>query len=154
MLSEDTKILEFHQYQEFDNAPIIIYADLECLIEKMDGYRNNPENSSTINVAEHILSGFLMSAISPLKSIGNKHVVYRGKDYMKKFRESLIEHAAEIINFKKEKMKKQTAKIIRTWKGLHDKSLTINMLKIKNIVKLKTIEVHIEIEVRHIVYVI
>ena len=24
----------------------IIYADLECIIEKIDGFENNPENSS------------------------------------------------------------------------------------------------------------
>ena len=35
----------------------------------------------------------------------NKHNVYRGKDCMKKFYESLREHAIKIINFKKRKMK-------------------------------------------------
>ena len=37
MLSEDTKILEFNQYQKSDIASIIIHADLECIIEKIDG---------------------------------------------------------------------------------------------------------------------
>ena len=32
MPSEDTKILEFDQYQNSDKAPFIIYADLECII--------------------------------------------------------------------------------------------------------------------------
>ena len=35
--SEDTKILKFSQYQKFDKVPFIIYADLECLIENIDG---------------------------------------------------------------------------------------------------------------------
>ena len=35
----------------------------------------------------------------------NKHDIYRGKGYMKKFCESLREQAMEIINFKKKKMK-------------------------------------------------
>ena len=35
MPSEDTMILEFNQYQKSDEAPFIIYADLECLIEKL-----------------------------------------------------------------------------------------------------------------------
>ena len=35
MASEDTKILEFNQYQNSDQAPFVIYADLECLIEKI-----------------------------------------------------------------------------------------------------------------------
>ena len=30
---EDTKILEFNQYEKSDKAPFIIYADLECLME-------------------------------------------------------------------------------------------------------------------------
>ena len=37
MLSEDTKILEFNQHQISDKAPFIIYVDLECMIEKIDG---------------------------------------------------------------------------------------------------------------------
>ena len=46
MPSEDTKILEFNQYQNSDKVPFIIYADFECIIEKIDGCKNNPENSS------------------------------------------------------------------------------------------------------------
>ena len=33
MPSEDTKILEFNQYQKSDKAPTIIYADLECIMD-------------------------------------------------------------------------------------------------------------------------
>ena len=44
MLSEDTKTLKFLQYQKSDKATFIIYADLECLIERIDGCKNNPEN--------------------------------------------------------------------------------------------------------------
>ena len=76
MPSEDTKILEFNQYQKSDKAPFIIYADLECIIEKTDGYKNNPENSFTTKVSEHILSGFSMSKISSFRSTENKHNVY------------------------------------------------------------------------------
>ena len=49
---EDTKILKFNQYQKSDKAPFIIYADLEWLIEKIDGCKNSPENSSTTSVGE------------------------------------------------------------------------------------------------------
>ena len=63
MPSEHTKILEFNQCQKSDKVPFIIYADLECLIEKIDGYKNNPQNSFTIKVNEHIPSGFSMSTI-------------------------------------------------------------------------------------------
>ena len=105
MPSLDTKILEFNQYQKSDKAPFIIYVDLECIIEKTDGCKNNPENSSTTKVSEHIPSGFSMSTISSFKNIKNKHDVYRGKDHMKKFSGFLREHAMKIINFKKKKNK-------------------------------------------------
>ena len=38
-----------------------------------------------------------MSTISSFKSLKNKHDVYRGKDCMKKFSESLRKHATKII---------------------------------------------------------
>ena len=42
--------------------------------------KNNPENSSTTIVSEHIPSGFSMSTISSFRSIENKHDVYRVKN--------------------------------------------------------------------------
>ena len=102
---EDTKILEFNQYQKSDKAPFIIYADLECIIERIDGCKNNSENSSTTKVSNHIPSDFSTSTISSFRRIENKHDVYRGKDCMKKFDESLRGHAMKIINFKKKEMK-------------------------------------------------
>ena len=57
MPSQDTKILEFNQYQKSDKA-FIVYANLECILEKIDECKNNHKNSSTTKVSEHILSGF------------------------------------------------------------------------------------------------
>ena len=67
-----------------DNPPFIIYADHECIIEKIDGCKNNPENSSATKVSKHIPSCFAMSTISSFRSIENKHDVYRGKNCYKK----------------------------------------------------------------------
>ena len=63
MPSEDTEILQFNQYKKSDKAPFIIYADLQCIIEKFDGCKNNPENSSTTKVSKYIPSGFSVSTI-------------------------------------------------------------------------------------------
>ena len=43
------------------------------------------------------------STILSFKSIESKHDVYRGKDCMKTFYESLREHAVKITNIKKKK---------------------------------------------------
>ena len=42
-----TKILEFNQYQKSEKAQFIIYTDLECIIEKIYLFKNNPESLST-----------------------------------------------------------------------------------------------------------
>ena len=102
MLSKETKILEFNQNKKSEKGPFVVYADLKWLIKKTDGCNNNPENSWKLS--KDILSGFSMFTIS-FKNTENKHDVYRGKDFMKKFCESLWKHAMKIINFTKKKMK-------------------------------------------------
>ena len=44
MPSKDTKILQLNQYQKSCKAPFIVYVDLECLTEKINGCKTNPEN--------------------------------------------------------------------------------------------------------------
>ena len=36
MASKDTNILEFNQYRKSEKTPSVIYADLKCLIERID----------------------------------------------------------------------------------------------------------------------
>ena len=83
--------------------------------------------------------GFSMSTISSFKSIENKHDLYIGKDCMKKFCESLIEHAMKIINFIEKK----------------NQVYIIKYISIINIIKLEIIAiVQRNIDVLHIAYVI
>ena len=78
MSFEDTKILNFNQYQKSDKyqksnkASFVIYADLEFLIEKIDGCKNDSENSFATKVDKHILSDFSISTTSSFKNIENK----------------------------------------------------------------------------------
>ena len=69
MPSEDIKILEFTIYKKSDNPQFTTYADLKCLIKKIDGCKNNPENSSTSKVGQYIPSGFSKSTMSSFKNI-------------------------------------------------------------------------------------
>ena len=43
--------------------PCIIYADMESLIRKIDGCANNPENSSTTKIGQHIPCRYSMLTI-------------------------------------------------------------------------------------------
>ena len=72
--------------------------------EKIDGYTNDPENSSTTKVSKCIPSDFPMPTILSFESIKDNHHAYGSKGCWKKFFKSLREHTMEIINFKKQKM--------------------------------------------------
>ena len=102
--SEKDKILEFKQYMKSNKMPHIIYADIELLITKIDGHKNNPEKYSTTKIGEQIPCGYLKSTIWGFDHIEDKHTLYRRKDCMKKFCESLREHAESVTDFEKKKM--------------------------------------------------
>ena len=92
-------------YQKSDKAPFIIHADLQCMIEKIDGCKNNTEHSYTTKVSKHIPLGFSPSTISLFRSKEKKYHMYRGKYFRKTFCEFLREHAMKRINSKKKKIK-------------------------------------------------
>ena len=85
-----------------------------------------------------------MFTISSFKSIKSKHDIYKGKDCMKRFCECFREHAMEVINFEKKKMKLLTNEQQESNQNskvgyFSKKNLKRDMLQIKNIVKLGTI---------------
>ena len=53
MPSEKDNMLEFNQYMKSDKLSCIIYANMESLINKIDGCTNNPKNSSATKIGEH-----------------------------------------------------------------------------------------------------
>ena len=63
------KTLEFNHYRKFDKAPFIIYAHVKGTIEKIDGCKNNSENSNKTKVSEYTPPYFSMPAISSFRSI-------------------------------------------------------------------------------------
>ena len=93
------KILESNQYWTSETVPSIIYADLESLIKKVDGCKNNTVESSATKIDAHIPCGYLISTNWTFDGIENKHYLYRGEDCMKKFCEALREHEMKTINF-------------------------------------------------------
>ena len=103
MPSEDNKILKYNHGEKSMKAPFIIYADLECLLEKMSTCDNNPKKSSTTKVNMHAPSGYSLFTYCSFDLAGNKFDCYRGggEDCMEKFCKNLKEHAAKIIIIKK-----------------------------------------------------
>ena len=104
MPEEDNKILKYSQGEIFLKVPFIIYADLECLLEKMNTCHNNPKKSSTTKINKHTPSGYSLFTHCSFDTTKNKLDYYRGQNCMKKFCLELREHATKIINYEKKEM--------------------------------------------------
>ena len=107
MPNEDNKIIKYNQGEKPIKSLFIIYADLECLLEKISTCYNNPEES-TIEINKHTPSGHSLFTHCSFDNTKNKLDYYRGKDC--KFCLSLKEHATKIINYEKKKMMPLTKK--------------------------------------------
>ena len=104
MPTKDNNIMTYNQGEKSIKLPFVVYADLECLLEKMSSCQNNPNESSTTEINKHVPSGYSLFTHCSFDKTKNKLDYYRGRDCMKKFCKDLREHATEIINYEKKKM--------------------------------------------------
>ena len=58
MPTKNNNIIKYNRGEQFMKVPFIIYADLECLLEKMSTCINNPNESSTTKINKHTPSGY------------------------------------------------------------------------------------------------
>ena len=101
MPSPNNNIIKYNQGDKSLELPFIIYADLECLLTKIDTCYNNPDLSSTTKINQHIQSGYSIYTNCSFDKFNNKLSYYRGEDCMKRFCKDLKDHATKIIDFKK-----------------------------------------------------
>ena len=57
-MPEDNKILKYNPGEKSLKVLFMIYADLECLLRKIDSCQNDPKISSTEKKAKHKPSGY------------------------------------------------------------------------------------------------
>ena len=100
----DNKILESKPEKKSLKHPFIIYADLECLLLKMNTCNNNPNRSYTTVKALHKPSGYSLLTSCSFDKSENKQTCYRGRDCMKRFCNDLKEHLTRIASFEMKPM--------------------------------------------------
>ena len=101
MPTKDNNIIKYNQGGKSIKLPFIVYAYLECLLEKTSTCYNTPEESSTTKINKHTPSGYSIFTHCSFDKSKNKLNYYRGEDCMKKFYKDLREHATKIINYEK-----------------------------------------------------
>ena len=100
MPTKDNNIIKYNQGKKSIKLPFAVYADLECLLEKMSTCQNNPYESSATEINKHT-SGYSIFTHFSFDQTKNKLNHYRGKDCMKKFCNDLREHATKIVTKRK-----------------------------------------------------
>ena len=88
-----------HGEKSIKLPPFVVYADLECLLEKMITCYNNLEESSTTKISKHMPSGYSIFTHCSFDKSKSKLNYYRGQDCMTKFCKDLREHATKVINY-------------------------------------------------------
>ena len=103
MPTKDNNIIKYNRRELSIKIPFTIYADLECLLEKIDTCENDPNKSYTTKITKHIPSGYSIFTHCSFDESKNKLNYYRGDDCMETFCKDLREHTTKIINYEKKK---------------------------------------------------
>ena len=104
MTIKGNNTIKYYHGEKSIKIPFTIYADLECLLEKMSTCQNNSNKSSTSKINKHTPSGYSIFTHCSFDESKNKLNYYIGDDCMKKFCKDLREHSTKIINYEKKKM--------------------------------------------------
>ena len=104
MPDEDNKILKYVSGEKSLKVLFIIYADLECLLKKINTCQNNPENFYTDKKATHRSSGYSLVTCCSFDESKNEQKYFRGKDCIKIFCKDLKDQAMKLINYEKKEV--------------------------------------------------
>ena len=104
MSDEDNNILKYSSGEKTLRVPFTIYADLKCLLQKINTCSNNPDKSYTEKKATHRPSGYSLVTCCSFDKSKNKQKCYRGEECMEIFCKDLKDQAMKIINYEKKEM--------------------------------------------------
>ena len=99
MPNDINKLLKYNHGEKSLKASFTIYADLECLLEKMTSCQNNFEKTYIERKTKHTPSGYSLFTSCLFDPTKNKPECYRGKNCMEMFCKNFKEHGAEIISY-------------------------------------------------------
>ena len=85
MPTKDNNLIKYNQGEKSIKMPFTIYANLECLLEKMSTCQNNPNKSSTTKRNKHTPSDYSIFTHCSFDESKNKINYCRGDDCMRKF---------------------------------------------------------------------
>ena len=103
MPDENNEILKYNLWEKSLKVPFIIYADLECLLQKINSCQNNPKKSYTEKKVMHKPSGYSLVTCCSFDKSKTEWNYYRRKDCAEIFCKDLRDQSMKIINYEKKK---------------------------------------------------
>ena len=80
MPDKDNNILKYNPGEKCMKVPFVICADLECLLENISSFHNDPNESSTTKINKHTPSGYSLYTHCSFDNTKNSLSHYRGQD--------------------------------------------------------------------------
>ena len=103
MPDENNKTLKHNPGEKSLKHLFTIYADLECLLEKVDACHDNPEKSYTEKKAKHKPSGYSLVTCCSFDKTKTAWNYYTGKDCIEIFCKDLRNQAVKLTMKKRKK---------------------------------------------------
>ena len=86
MRTKSNNTIKYNHGEKSMKLPFVIYADLECLLEKMSTCINNHNKSFTTKINKHVPSGYsVFTHYCSFDESKNKLDYYRKDDFMNEF---------------------------------------------------------------------
>ena len=104
MLNEKNKYISTTSGKNSMRAPLVIYADIECLLMKIDCCENTTNNSYTERKAIYVPCGYSIVTCYSYDKTKNRQIWYRGQDCMEHFTETLGNIFIKYMNFEQKPM--------------------------------------------------
>ena len=101
---KENNTIKYNHGEKSMKLLFVIYADLECLLEKMSTCINNPNKLSTTKINKHTPSGYSIFTHCSFDESKTNLIIIEEMIFMKKFCKDLRTHAMKIINYEKKKM--------------------------------------------------
>ena len=79
MHTKNNNIIKYNHGERSMKLSFVIYADLECLLEKMSTYINNPNESSATKINKHTPSGYSIFTHCSFDKSKNKLIIIKVK---------------------------------------------------------------------------
>ncbi|GFY67148.1 uncharacterized protein TNIN_416021 [Trichonephila inaurata madagascariensis] len=98
MPTQEEKWLEFSNHKFKLPVPYVIYADLECIQEKISSCEQDPKISSTESIAKHVPCGFAYVIVGPDGAMIKPPTVFRGKNAIDQFLTKLLDEEKSILD--------------------------------------------------------